>query len=126
MAVATYDRALEYSTSYFPAQIGKGIVLSRANRHQEAIEEFERILDNTQLTEARQAQTWFYLGKTLCKSRLNPEGIAAFEQAIRLNPNYEAAEQAKKRCIKLNYRKYFKALSIIAKQCIKSNKYNHH
>ncbi len=98
MAVATYDRALEYSTSYFPAQIGKGIVLSRANRHQEAIKEFERILENTQLTETRQAQTWFYLGKTLCKSQLNSEGIAAFEQAIRLNPNYEAAEQAKKRC----------------------------
>lgn len=97
-AVDNYNRALGYSPSYFPAQIGKGIVLNRINRHQQAREEFEQILDNPQLTEAKQAQTWFYLGKTLCASGQNFEGIAAFEEAIKLRSDYEAAETAQQKC----------------------------
>ncbi|WP_019507425.1 tetratricopeptide repeat protein [Pleurocapsa sp. PCC 7319] len=99
MALMTYNRALEYTPNYFAAQIGKGIVLTQAKRYQEARKEFTEILDNEQLTEAKQAQTWFYLGKTLCDSQLNPEaGIDAFEQAIQLRSDYDAAVEAKNRC----------------------------
>ena len=99
MALMTYNRALEYAPNYFSAQIGKGIVLTQAKRYQEARKEFTEILDNEQLTEAKQAQTWFYLGKTLCDSQLNPKaGINAFEQAIKLRPDYDAAIEAKSRC----------------------------
>ena len=98
MAFAAYNRALEYDPSYFNAHIGKGIVLSRAKHYQEAKEQFERILDDPQLTNVQQAQTWFYLGKTLCASQQNAEGVAAFGQAIKLKPDYEAAEQAKRQC----------------------------
>lgn len=100
MALMTYNRALEYAPRYFSAQIGKGIVLTRAKRFQEARKEFEAMLENEQLTESEQAQAWFYLGKTLCDSQLNREaGISAFEQAIRLKPDYDAALVAKNSCL---------------------------
>ena len=97
-AITSYNRALEYSSNYFPAQIGKGIVLDRVQRYPEAIEEFKGILDNQQLSQGRKAQTWFYLGKTLCKTQQKSAGIAAFEQAIELRPDYSAAQQAKEQC----------------------------
>ncbi|MGL6344944.1 MAG: tetratricopeptide repeat protein, partial [Waterburya sp.] len=68
-AINIYNRALEYSPDYFAAQIGKSIALSQIQRYQEAKNELERILDNADLTTAKEAQTWFYLGKTLCASQ---------------------------------------------------------
>jgi tetratricopeptide (TPR) repeat protein len=97
-ALNTYNRALEYLPDYFPAQISKGIVLTQIKRYQESQDELKRILDNADLTSVKQAQTWFYLGKTLCESQQNLEGIKAFEQAIKLKPDYQAAKQAQKQC----------------------------
>lgn len=97
-AIDAYDRALSYSPNYFPAQIGKGITLSRAKRYREAEAVFQGILENPQLTSKQQAQTWFYLGKALCSSQRNSLGIAAFERSLNLEPGYEIAEQAKEQC----------------------------
>ena len=97
-AIDAYDRALSYSPNYFPAQIGKGITLSRAKRYREAEAVFQGILENPQLTNQQQAQTWFYLGKALCNSQRNSLGIAAFERALSLEPGYKIAEQAKEQC----------------------------
>ena len=97
-ALNAYNRSLNYSDNYFPAQIGKGITLSRAELYREARAEFESILDNESLSEAQQAQTWFYLGKTFCKSRQNALGIAAFERSLELQPSYIIAEEAMKQC----------------------------
>lgn len=98
MAVDSYERALEYTPNYFSAQIGKGIVLSKSKRYREARLEFESILQDSQLSKSKQAQTWFYLGKTLCESEQKNTGIEAFEEAIILKPNYEAAKTAQLRC----------------------------
>lgn len=97
-AIDAYERALIYAPDYFPASIGKGIALSRTGEHQKAIDVFEYILENTQLSETQQAQTWFYLGKVLCESRQNSLGIAAFERSLNLEPSYQIAEQAKNFC----------------------------
>jgi len=97
-AIFNYNRALEYSPNYFPAKIGKGIILSRVKRYIEAQEEFESILENKQLSNTQQAQTLFYLGKTLCQSQQNIKSVAAFEQAIELKPDYQAATQAIENC----------------------------
>ena len=97
-AIFNYNRALEYAPDYFPAQIGKGIVLNRVERYLQAQEEFESILENKQLSATKQAQTWFYLGKTLCQSGQNAKSIVAFEKAIKISPDYEAAKQAKNNC----------------------------
>jgi tetratricopeptide (TPR) repeat protein len=97
-AIAAYDRATQYTPKYFPAHIGKGITLSKANRVQEAEAEFRIMLQDHLLTQTQQAQTWFYLGKTLCQAEANLDGVAAFERAIKLKPDYEMARAAKKQC----------------------------
>ena len=98
LAIATYDQAQNYAPKYFPARVGKGITLNSAQRYQEARSEFETILQDPQLTQTQQAQTWFYLGKTLCKSAQNVDGVEAFAKAIELNPDYEIAKEAQQRC----------------------------
>ena len=98
-AIAAYNRALNYTPQYFPARIGKGITLSRAQRYPAATAQFEEMLQDNQLTKGQQAQTWFYLGKTLCKSQQNNEGRAAFAQAIELNPEYDMAKKAQQQCL---------------------------
>ena len=98
-AIFNYNRALEYSPNYFPAQLGKGIILNRVQRYQQAQEEFESILQNDGLSTLKQAQTWFYLGKNLCQSGQNDKSVIAFERAIELKPDYEAAKEAKNNCI---------------------------
>lgn len=99
-AVNTYNRALEYSLNYFPAQIGKAIVLDKVRRYSEAKQEFTTILANTQLPEEQKSQAWFYFGETLCDSQQNLAGIRALEKAIKTKPDYKAAKIAKQRCSK--------------------------
>ena len=97
-ALFNYNRALGYVPNYFPALVGKGIVLNQIKKYSEAEAEFKRILELEQLSPIRQAQTWFYLGKTLCNSQQTLPGIAALEKAIKIEPGYQAAEQAKQQC----------------------------
>ena len=97
-AIANYDRANSYAPEYFPARVGRGITLNHAQRYSEAESEFKTILQDPQLSEVQQAQTWFYLGKTFCKSAQNSRGVAAFSKAIELNPQYEIAKEAQQRC----------------------------
>jgi tetratricopeptide (TPR) repeat protein len=98
-AIFNYNRALKYSPNYFPAQIGKAIILNSVKRYSEAQEEFENILQNKELSTVQQSQTWFYLGQTLCQSKQKAKSIMAFKQAIKLKPGYRAAEQAIKNCL---------------------------
>ena len=97
-AISAYDRAIEYSPNYFPARLSKGITLGRAERYSEAQAEFKLAIENSQLTITQQAQTWFYLGKTQCELGKSAEGVAAYERAIELNPDYAIAKQARKQC----------------------------
>ncbi len=97
-AFESYDRALQYSPDYFPARIGKGISLTQAQQFQQAQNEFRTILNNSQLANSNKAQAWFYLGKSLCASEQKPAGVAAFDQAIKLQPSYEAAKIAQRQC----------------------------
>ena len=97
-AFESYDRALQYSSDYFPARIGKGISLNQAQQFQQAQNEFRAILNNSQLADSNKAQAWFYLGKSLCASEQKAAGVAAFDQAIKLQLSYEAAKIAQRRC----------------------------
>lgn len=97
-ALAAFDQALAYVPEYFPAQRGRGMALKSLRRFEQALTEFERILNRTDLTDAKQAETYFYRGLTLCQVGQYPEAFTAFEEALRLKPDYEAAEQAMSQC----------------------------
>jgi tetratricopeptide (TPR) repeat protein len=96
-ALAAYDRSLKYAPDYFTAQQGRGIALRNLKRFDEAIAQFNQMLDNPQLSDAQKAETFYYLGLTLRDSFRSREAIAAFEEALKLKPGYRAAEEAKQR-----------------------------
>jgi tetratricopeptide (TPR) repeat protein len=97
-ALDAYNRALEYSPDYFPAQRGKGVVLQSLGRYKEAIQQFDRILNNPKQTSQQKAEAWFYKGLTLCKLRQPSMALSAFKEALKLKPGYKEAEKAKMTC----------------------------
>lgn len=97
-AMQAYQRALRYSANYFPAHIGQGITMIRLEKYQAAQNWLEMTLANLPLSVSEQAQTWFHLGKALCQSAEYTKGIAAFETAIELQPDYQAATVARNQC----------------------------
>ena len=97
-AITAYERALTYIPDYFPAQIGKGVALKQLQKYQAASNEFRKILANPQLSDPQKAQTWFYLGQTFCDASQIRDAISAFESALELKPDYEAAATAKAKC----------------------------
>ncbi|BAU66036.1 hypothetical protein STA3757_34370 [Stanieria sp. NIES-3757] len=102
-ALQAYQQALKYEPNYLPAQWGKGIALKKLKRYSEAKTEFNQILQRLDLSATQRATTWFYLGLNLCDSMDLSEAIKAFQTAIELQPNYQAAQTAQARCqAKLN------------------------
>ena len=99
-ALSVYDQALEYAPEHFPAEIGRGIALKGLRRYDRARAFFDKILNNRELTDSQKAETWFYKGLTLCESLSTQQAIAAFEEALKLKPDYEAAEKAMSNCRK--------------------------
>ncbi len=99
-ALSAYDRALESTPDHFPAEIGRGIALKGLRRYGEASAFFDKILNNSELTDSQKAETCFYKGLTLCESLSVQQAIAAFEEALKLKPDYEAAEKAMSNCRK--------------------------
>lgn len=93
-----YDQALKYNSQYFTALRGKGIALQGLKRDDQAIGQFYLMLERPQLSNSQKAETWYYLGLSLCEFNQPTKAIAAFDQALKLQPNYEAAEQGKRNC----------------------------
>ncbi|MGF1479880.1 MAG: tetratricopeptide repeat protein [Cyanophyceae cyanobacterium] len=97
-ALADYERALSYAPTYFPAQRDRALTLRDLGRYAEAQTELTTILNSPRLTEEQRAETWFYQGLTLCDLLQPQAGKAAFEQALLLKPDYEAAAAARRSC----------------------------
>jgi tetratricopeptide (TPR) repeat protein len=97
-ALAAYDQALIYDPGYFTAQRGRGLALQSLQQYKEAIAQFQQMLKEHRLTDAQKAETWYYMGLTFCKSSQIQEGFAALEAALKLKPDYQAAEEAKTNC----------------------------
>ncbi|BAZ02037.1 hypothetical protein NIES37_60450 [Tolypothrix tenuis PCC 7101] len=97
-ALNAYDQALKYNPQYFTALRGKGIALQGLKRDDQAIGQFYLMLERPQLSNSQKAETWYYLGLSLCEFNQPTKAIAAFDQALKLQPNYEAAEQGKRNC----------------------------
>lgn len=97
-ALASYGRSLEYAPDYFPAQRGRGLALKNLGWYDEAHAQFEDMLANVNLSNEQKAETWFYKGLTLCDWQQSKQAIAAFEESLKLKPDYEAAREAAIRC----------------------------
>jgi tetratricopeptide (TPR) repeat protein len=97
-ALKAYDQALAIDPKYFFAQRGRGLTLQGLRRYDDAIAQFEEILNNDKLTNAQQAETRFYLGLTLCRSSRPQEGLVALEEALKLKADYLSAKEAKNNC----------------------------
>lgn len=99
-ALKAYEQALKYNSKYYVALRGKGIALQGLKRDDQAIAQFYYLLEHHELTHPQKAESWYYLGLSLCEFRQNEKAIAAFNQALKFKPNYLAAERAKQACPK--------------------------
>ncbi|KAB8331905.1 ATP-binding protein [Scytonema tolypothrichoides VB-61278] len=97
-ALKAYDQALEYNPNYFAAQRGRGMALQGLGRNDEATAQFNQMLNISQLTQVQKAETWYYLGLTLCQSSEKKKAMIAFEEALKLKSDYQAAQKAKMNC----------------------------
>ena len=97
-AIAIFDQALIYEPNYFPAQRDRALALRALGEYQQASTEFTQILNHSQLTDAQAAEVWFYQGLTQCDLWQSGEALAAFDEALKLKPDYQAAQAAKERC----------------------------
>ncbi len=98
-ALQAYDQALTYTPDHFTAQRDRGIILQKLNRSEEALANFQQMLKNQQLSAAQKAEIWFYQGLSLINLSQHQEAIAAFDEALKLKPDYQAAAEAKQRIV---------------------------
>lgn len=99
-ALTAYNQALKYDPNYFVALRGKGIAMQGLKQDDRAIAQFYSVLERPQLNNNQKAESWYYLGLSLCEFRKPDKAIAAFDRALHLKPNYQAAELGKKACLK--------------------------
>ncbi|MBD2436615.1 tetratricopeptide repeat protein [Nostoc sp. FACHB-110] len=99
-ALNAFEQALKYNPKYYVALRGKGIALQNLKRDDQAIAQFYYLLDHHQLTNAQKAESWYYLGLSLCEFRQHDKAIAAFNQALKFKPDYAAAVRAVTACSK--------------------------
>ncbi|MFN6559918.1 MAG: tetratricopeptide repeat protein [Nostoc sp. ChiSLP01] len=97
-SLKAYEQALKYNPQYFVALRGKGMALQALKQDDRAIAQFYFILDHHKLSDAQKAEVWYYLGLSLCKFQQNEKAIAAFDEALKLKPNYQLPKQAKESC----------------------------
>ncbi|MBR8836736.1 MAG: tetratricopeptide repeat protein [Stigonema ocellatum SAG 48.90 = DSM 106950] len=97
-ALKAYDQALIYNPNYFVAQQGRGIALQGLRRDNEAIVQFNQMLNVSQLTQTQKAETWYYLGLSLCRSSEVKKGLIALKEALKLKSDYQPAQTAKMNC----------------------------
>jgi tetratricopeptide (TPR) repeat protein len=83
-ALASTERAIELAPSDGDAWLFKGAALNALKRHSEAIATFKRGLAQQP---RRPAWGWGWLGDTYYGLTLFPEAIAAFREAVKLEPD---------------------------------------
>lgn len=84
-ALAAFNQSLNHSPDYLSAQQGKGITSHKLDRHYQAIETFDEILQRNDLTEEHKAMSWLYKGICLCDVKKNKAADQAFEKVLQLS-----------------------------------------
>lgn len=89
-AIATTRRALDVEDDDVRALIQLGRLYQRAGRSDEASEILERVVDSG----VHYADVYLLLGSSYQDARRTEEARRAYQQALRINSNYEAARRA--------------------------------
>lgn len=97
-ALAAFDQALINDPKYFTALRGRGLALQSLKQYKQAIAQFQQMLNESRLTDTQKAETLYYMGQTYCQLSQFPDGLSALETALKLKPDYQAAEEAKGKC----------------------------
>ena len=93
-ALKAFDKSLSYNPEYFSAQLGKGITFKDLGQHEAANKQF-MLAKEQGTTKKQQAEAWFYAGLTHCNLGQIEDALDAYDNALNLNPNFEAAQTAK-------------------------------
>lgn len=94
-ALAAFDQALMNDPQYFTALRGRGLALQGLKQYKQAIAQFQQMLNESPLTDTQKAETLYYMGQTHCQLSQFSDGIVALEAALKLKPDYQAAEEAR-------------------------------
>jgi protein O-mannosyl-transferase len=84
-----FEQSLRLNPGQYNAWLGEGLLARGQGHADEAISDINRSLE-LQPT----AQGYFELGRTLAQAGRKPEALDAYEQALKLAPNYTDAQQA--------------------------------
>jgi tetratricopeptide (TPR) repeat protein len=97
-ALAAFNQSLTYQPNYLAAQQGRGIVLYRLGHYTKAIQIFEQILQQDNLTPQQQAINWLYKGTSLCQISQVDSANQAFKQVLKLSNNVPSRKIAQAGC----------------------------
>jgi tetratricopeptide (TPR) repeat protein len=97
-ALAAFNQSLTYQPQYLAAQQDRGITLYRLGNYAQAIQTFEQILQQDNLTPQQQAINWLYKGTSLCQISQTDAAIQAFKQVLQLTNNVQLQKIARAGC----------------------------
>jgi tetratricopeptide (TPR) repeat protein len=97
-ALAAFNQSLTYQPDYLATQQGKGIALYRLGHYARAIQIFEQILQQDNLTPQQQAINWLYKGTSLCQISQADTANQAFKRVLELSNNVQLQKIARAGC----------------------------
>lgn len=89
-AMRAYSAAISFDSRYLPARESYGLLLFAVKSYREA----ERQLEAAQSLGSEVPEVYYCLGTIEYRERECNKAIAAFKQALRLNPSYRDAREA--------------------------------
>jgi tetratricopeptide (TPR) repeat protein len=97
-ALSAFDQSLTYQANHLAALQGRGVALYRLGNYSEAVQTFEQILRQDNLTPQQLAINLLYQGISLCET---PEASAAtesFTQVLKFTKNPQLRKMAQAGC----------------------------
>jgi tetratricopeptide (TPR) repeat protein len=88
-AEQSFEQSLRLNPNQFNAWLGEGLLARNAGKFNDAIQDFSRSIE-LQPT----PQAYLELGRTLAQSGRTAEALDAYQQALKLSPDFTEAQQA--------------------------------
>ena len=88
-AQTNYDQALRLNPNQFNAWLGIGLIAQKQGKLAEAITDLSRSVELRP-----SAQGYLSLGRALAQSGRNTEALTAYDQALKISPDFTEAQQA--------------------------------